>query len=76
MEKSQEEKLNDIHRAIVGNPEYKQKGLLDRVESLESSGPKNMRRAGIIGGALGVTLATLANKLGLAKAWAFIAQFI
>lgn len=69
-EKSLEQKVNDIHVAIVGNKEYGQKGLNERVGDLEEHKRSNWKmhlKTGSIGGIIGVGLAALSQKVGLAK---------
>lgn len=37
----QEQKLNELHTAIVGNEKIRQKGIIERVEILEKHKEKN-----------------------------------
>jgi hypothetical protein len=69
-EKSLEQKVNDIHREIIGSAEYKHKGLLDRVAELEEEKKarwKTMIKTGSIGGLIGGTLGLFSQKIGLVK---------
>lgn len=68
--KSLEQKVDDIHREIIGSVEYKHKGLLDRVGELEADKKarwKTMVKTGSIGGLIGGTLGLISQKVGLVK---------
>lgn len=79
-QKDLEEKVNDIHRAVddirrvvVGNVEYKQKGLIERVDDLENhnrTSDRRMIRAVTLGAGGGSLLGFGLSKLGFGKAFA------
>lgn len=47
-------KLEEIHRAIVGNKEYKQKGLIDRVSTLEECQKKHKLNFSVMYGVISI----------------------
>ena len=81
-DKDLEEKVNEIHRAVddirrvvVGNAEYKHKGLIERVEDLEvHSRAENKRLLRWVGasGAGGSILGFGLSKIGSGKALVII----
>lgn len=66
MNEKQEKKLNDIHAALVGNPEYKQIGLIERVQKIETAQHKakmkQIRQTGFFTG-VGLVLAEIGRYL-------------
>lgn len=78
-QKDLEEKVNDIHRAIVGNAEYKEKGLIERVTDLEShnkgSDKRLIRVAGLSAGGASL-LGFGLSKLGFGKAFMVFLKLI
>lgn len=72
--KSLEQKVDDIHREIIGSVEYKHKGLIERVGELEDEKKarwKTMLKSGSIGGLIGGTLGLFSQKIGLVKLISF-----
>lgn len=54
MTHDQERKLNEVHEAIVGNKELRQKGIIERVESVEVQQEKDKGFRNRITGAVAV----------------------
>lgn len=85
-QKDLEEKVNDIHRAVddirrvvVGNVEYKQKGLIERVDDLENYNKTETKRlirvVGVSAGG-GSLLGFGLSKLGIGKAFMIMLKAI
>jgi hypothetical protein len=74
-QKDLEDKVNDIHRAIVGSKEYNHKGLIQRVDDLEKTSDRRAYKATAIGTTIGLGIGALSQKLGLGKALSVFMQF-
>lgn len=66
MTKEQEQMLKDVHEAVVGNPQLRQRGALERIELLEKRNERQIIRDAKITG-----FATAAA-FGAHKFWDFI----
>lgn len=68
MNTEQERMLRDLHEAVVGNPQLRQKGIIERVELLEKHKEKQNARITLLSGVVaGATL-------GLQKAFSYLKE--